>query len=92
MMISYIFSFSGIVIWELFTLGDEPYQEIEIVSDLISYLASGQRLPYPNYCNDEIYDIMKECWYLKRDERPKFANLKSSFEVILATLKSDIIN
>lgn len=76
----------------MFTLGDEPYQEIDIVSDLISFLASGQQLSYPNYCNDDIYDIMKECWQLKRDKRPKFADLKSSFEVILETLKSDLKN
>lgn len=81
-----LFLLAGIVIWELFTLGDEPYQDIFRVSDLVSFLATSQRLPYPDYSNDEIYDIMKQCWQSKKDLRPKFCKLKQHIDEIIKRL------
>ena len=44
----------GVVLWEIFTLGQSPYQELP-AEHMYSYLTSGQRLPQPTSCPDEVY-------------------------------------
>lgn len=72
----------GVVMWELFTLGDEPYSDVNSIAELAKFLQTSQRLPYPEYSNDEIYDIMKQCWHKIRSERPNFIELKIKLEEI----------
>ena len=42
------------VLWELFTLGQSPYKEIP-AEHQYAFLTSGQRLPQPSTCPDEVY-------------------------------------
>ncbi|EGT59095.1 hypothetical protein CAEBREN_14028 [Caenorhabditis brenneri] len=67
----------AVCLWELFTLGDIPYQEVE---DMLKYLSVGRRLPQPNYCSKEIYDFMKGCWDLDPSKRPTFSECVKFFE------------
>lgn len=78
----------GVLIWELFTLGDQPYQDFgdKQLTEYLIYLGTGQRLPYPLYCDDQIYDIMKQCWQSNKNHRPKFAELIEQFETITEQL------
>lgn len=59
-----------------------PFSEVEKPPQLLRLLESGQRLNYPDYCNDETYDIMKECWQMNKDKRPKFHELKHKMKFI----------
>lgn len=70
--------------WELFTLGKHPYSELDNKSDVMEFLECGERLEKPNYCNDEIYEIMIGCWASDRDQRPTFLDLMSRVNEIIS--------
>lgn len=72
----------GVVLWEVETQGQVPYAALggqEIVETLIR----GERLPKPEGCTDEIYDIMRKCWHPNPEERPKFEELVGVTEKLL---------
>ncbi|ETN87149.1 immunoglobulin domain protein [Necator americanus] len=65
-----IWSF-GILLFEIFTLGGLPYPTIAN-EDLLSKLLEGHRNSKPQYCHDDIYDLMMRCWEKDPNERPNF--------------------
>ncbi|GMR45864.1 hypothetical protein PMAYCL1PPCAC_16059, partial [Pristionchus mayeri] len=66
----------GIVLWELYSNGQNPYMEIA-ADDLYRQLKEvGYRLPQPAKCRDEIYAKMLEFWNIDRKARPKFAEIR----------------
>lgn len=73
----------------MFSLGNKPHQEIKDIDELVSLLATSHRLPYPDYSNDEIYDIMKDCWQSNKEARPRFNELKQRLSDILGKLGED---
>ncbi|XP_059144020.1 hepatocyte growth factor receptor-like [Physella acuta] len=64
----------GVVLWELMTRGLMPYPEVDNW-DIIRYLKAGRRMPHPNYCPDQLYEIMQNCWAENPSDRPTFAEL-----------------
>ncbi|XP_031634738.1 fibroblast growth factor receptor-like [Contarinia nasturtii] len=71
----------GIVLWELFSLGFMPY------NNLANFLQSGNRLSKPeamtnNYINFR-YDIMMSCWNTDPKSRPLFDNLAKTFSDLM---------
>ncbi|XP_018575344.1 tyrosine-protein kinase hopscotch [Anoplophora glabripennis] len=54
-------------LWEMFTCGDDPNEK---GLEIRAYI-SGKRLPQPEKCLVEIYDIMKECWDIDPHKRKK---------------------
>ncbi|EFP09724.1 CRE-KIN-9 protein [Caenorhabditis remanei] len=74
---SYEYSFKsdvwsyGVLLWELFSLGEVPYGEVQ-TTELLQTHRSGKRLLKPEYCPDEIYDVMRSCWQELPDDRPAF--------------------
>jgi len=64
----------GVVLWEIETGGQVPYAALggqEIVETLIR----GERLPKPEGCSDQIYDIMLKCWHPNPKQRLAFQEL-----------------
>jgi len=64
----------GVVLWEIETGGQVPYAALggqEIVETLIR----GERLPKPEGCSDQIYDIMLKCWHPNPKQRLPFQEL-----------------
>uniref|UniRef100_A0A914EI43 receptor protein-tyrosine kinase n=1 Tax=Acrobeloides nanus TaxID=290746 RepID=A0A914EI43_9BILA len=72
----------GILMYEVFSRGRVPYTNMTI-SEMLDFLKSGQRLECPRDANDEIYEIMKLCWELEPEMRPKFEELDQVFREIL---------
>uniref|UniRef100_A0A914DQZ0 Protein kinase domain-containing protein n=1 Tax=Acrobeloides nanus TaxID=290746 RepID=A0A914DQZ0_9BILA len=72
----------GIVLYELFSLGEVPYSTIEN-RHLLDFLESGERLSKPIYCPEEIYQVMLKCWRLQPEERPSFREICPIFIRIL---------
>ncbi|CAH8463553.1 unnamed protein product [Schistosoma margrebowiei] len=68
-----IWSF-GIVAWELFSLGERPYWNWTNQA-VITMLEKGYRLPSPNICPSDIYQIMTSCWHSNPDQRPDFSSI-----------------
>jgi hypothetical protein len=69
----------GIVLWELVTLGSQPYAGLDNY-EVTQYLETGKRLPRPLRCPDDLYSIMQSCWLPVPEERPLFSVLVHKLE------------
>ncbi|KAJ8297452.1 hypothetical protein KUTeg_023983 [Tegillarca granosa] len=67
----------GIFLWELFSLGGNPYPGIEINEKFIHLLKNGYRMEKPEACSDEMYKVMLSTWKFNPDDRPSFNQLGS---------------
>lgn len=72
----------GVLMWEIFTLGGNPYPSVP-VENLFDYLKEGNRMTKPMYCDDELYEIILDCWNFKADLRPSFININDKLNNIL---------
>ncbi|XP_072041375.1 tyrosine kinase receptor Cad96Ca-like [Amphiura filiformis] len=64
----------GILLWEIVTLGARPYPDMgtRVIS---SEIQQGYRMPRPEHCVQQLYDIMSACWASNPHERPTFAEI-----------------
>ncbi|KAM4541159.1 tyrosine-protein kinase Lck [Fundulus diaphanus] len=69
----------GILLTEIVTYGRIPYPGMSN-PEVIQNLERGYRMPKPENCPDELYDIMQECWRERPEERPTFDYLKHLLE------------
>ncbi|XP_065841913.1 fibroblast growth factor receptor 3-like [Oscarella lobularis] len=70
----------GIVLWEIATLGCEPYPSIPTF-ELCNLLMGGYRMPKPLNCSNCLYDgIILSCWKERPEKRPKFSVIVSSLQ------------
>jgi len=60
----------GVLMWEIFTHGAVPYNEIPNNKEVVTEVLNGKRLKQPPDCPDEIYHIMQSCWTEKPEDRP----------------------
>uniref|UniRef100_A0A914YCH5 Protein kinase domain-containing protein n=1 Tax=Panagrolaimus superbus TaxID=310955 RepID=A0A914YCH5_9BILA len=72
----------GIVLYEMYSLGEIPFAKIE-PKMLLDYLEAGNRPEKPEFCNQETYDIMLNCWQESPPKRPSFEELLTIFTVFL---------
>ncbi|XP_031562081.1 fibroblast growth factor receptor 2-like isoform X2 [Actinia tenebrosa] len=77
----------GILLWEIFTLGGSPYPGIP-VEKLFDLLKSGYRMPMPQNCPVEMYEIMLSSWHENAKERPSFTELKLEFDRMLSSMSN----
>ncbi|CAH3107660.1 unnamed protein product, partial [Porites lobata] len=61
----------GIVLWEVFTIGDSPYPGFT-ARQTVSMLEREYRMQRPIHISEELFSIMSECWSEKPEERPTF--------------------
>ncbi|XP_072166114.1 tyrosine kinase receptor Cad96Ca-like [Diadema setosum] len=73
----------GILLWEVVTLGSHPYPGMSS-KQVVKEISVGYRLPKPDHCSQEIYDMMTECWQHDPNDRPTFAKLRNRLENMLA--------
>ncbi|XP_070547510.1 fibroblast growth factor receptor 1-like [Ptychodera flava] len=70
----------GVVLWEIFTLGETPYSGITI-RDIIKQLQQGYRLSKPDYSDEKMFGIIQQCWLGEAADRPTFHQLGSFIEL-----------
>ncbi|XP_070562667.1 insulin-like growth factor 1 receptor [Ptychodera flava] len=58
----------GVLMWEVATLGDMPFYNIDS-EQLVERLKAGDRLPRPPNCSEDFYELMKKCWRLDPKDR-----------------------
>lgn len=56
----FLFTAFGILLWELATYGMSPYPGIDL-SQVYEMLESGYRMPSPEGCPQEVYEMMMKC-------------------------------
>ncbi|KAJ6223657.1 hypothetical protein RDWZM_002202 [Blomia tropicalis] len=71
----------GIVLWEIFTLGSYPYEEVSNW-DLYGKLRAGYRLHRPTNCPIPVYSLMSLCWSAHLTLRPSFSELSQQLSSI----------
>ncbi|KAK0418264.1 hypothetical protein QR680_013465 [Steinernema hermaphroditum] len=70
----------GILIWEIFYDGQEPYDDIEDPLEVKKQVKAGRRLQNStNACPKHLWDVATSCWAVKPDQRPSFADLLNTW-------------
>ncbi|CAH3180398.1 unnamed protein product [Porites lobata] len=72
----------GVVLYEIFTVGGCPYPGIE-GREIANKLKNGYRMPKPKHIDQNLYDLMLQCWQQKPNERPTFSVLKDTMADML---------
>ncbi|XP_074641285.1 fibroblast growth factor receptor 4-like [Tubulanus polymorphus] len=72
----------GILLWEIFTLGGNPYPSVPI-EKLFELLREGHRMERPPYCSWEMYTVMLNCWHNNPKGRPLFCEIVQMLEQML---------
>ncbi|NXJ76720.1 KITA factor, partial [Trogon melanurus] len=74
----------GILLWEIFSLGVNPYPGIQVDTNFYKLIQSGFKMDRPYYATKDIYHVMQSCWALDFRKRPSFSWLVSSLVSQLA--------
>ncbi|XP_060523893.1 proto-oncogene tyrosine-protein kinase ROS isoform X2 [Cylas formicarius] len=61
----------GVLLWEIMTLGQQPYQARSNL-EVLHYVRVGGRLGKPTDCPDDLYVLMLKCWEFEPENRPTF--------------------
>ena len=68
-----IWSF-GVVLWEIFSYGAQPYFALSN-EEVVEYIRNGNVLKHPPGTPMEIYDLMVDCWATEPNDRPTASEL-----------------
>ncbi|CAG7731176.1 unnamed protein product [Allacma fusca] len=80
----------GVTLWEIFTLGDVPYPGLSWTIDFPDRLQHGLQNVKPKYATSDIYNTMLECWRIKPEDRPHFADIRKFFSAVMNDLSSQV--
>jgi len=66
----------GIVLWEIWSIGERPYNSWNNDKVLKEVTEKAYRLPAPDGVPRLIYKLMIDCWHPDKDQRPNFSKIK----------------
>ncbi|XP_073082451.1 muscle, skeletal receptor tyrosine-protein kinase isoform X1 [Manis javanica] len=69
----------GVVLWEIFSYGLQPYYGMAH-EEVIYYVRDGNILSCPQNCPLELYNLMRLCWSKLPADRPSFASIHRILE------------
>uniref|UniRef100_A0A914DX37 Protein kinase domain-containing protein n=1 Tax=Acrobeloides nanus TaxID=290746 RepID=A0A914DX37_9BILA len=72
----------GVLMYEVFSIGQDPYAGIE-TGKLLRFLRSGERMSRPELATNEMYEMMCHCWEENVETRPKFEELVAKLHDVL---------
>lgn len=81
---------TGILLWEIFSLGQVPYPGIEAGTELYQKIRDGYRMDKPHLASQEIFDIMISCWNVNPETRPLFDALEQNLSSLLDESVKDV--
>ncbi|RWS06380.1 BDNF/NT-3 growth factors receptor-like protein, partial [Dinothrombium tinctorium] len=76
-----IWSF-GVVLWEIFSYGKQPFYELSN-HEVIEYITNGKILSQPDTCLPEVYEIMLLCFKQNPAKRAPFSELQKSIQTLI---------
>ncbi|XP_051019355.1 macrophage colony-stimulating factor 1 receptor [Acomys russatus] len=65
----------GILLWEIFSLGLNPYPGILVNNKFYKLVKDGYQMAQPAFAPKNIYSIMQSCWDLEPTHRPTFQQI-----------------
>ncbi|CAL8268650.1 unnamed protein product [Merluccius merluccius] len=68
----------GVLLWEIFSLGEAPYSELTSTHKLCSALKTGYRMNRPQHASPALYQLMIGCWKTEPASRPSFTSLTAA--------------
>ncbi|KAM7008784.1 KIT proto-oncogene, receptor tyrosine kinase b isoform 1-T1 [Tautogolabrus adspersus] len=74
----------GILLWEIFSLGNSPYPGMQVGSAFYRMIQEGHRMNRPDFAPVEMYDMMLSCWNHDPLKRPSFRKLVERTELLLS--------
>ncbi|CAL8332691.1 unnamed protein product [Merluccius merluccius] len=74
----------GILLWEIFSLGNSPYPGMQVGSAFYRMIQEGHRMNMPEFAPTEMYDMMLSCWNDDPLKRPSFQKLVERSELLLS--------
>ncbi|XP_044212199.1 insulin-like growth factor 1a receptor [Thunnus albacares] len=67
----------GVVLWEIATLAEQPYQGMSN-EQVLRFVMEGGLLDKPDNCPDMLFELMRMCWQYNPKMRPSFLEIISS--------------
>eukprot|EP00079_Xenopus_tropicalis_P035268 XP_017949039.1 PREDICTED: tyrosine-protein kinase receptor Tie-1 [Xenopus tropicalis] len=77
----------GVLLWEIVSLGGTPYCGMTC-AELYENLPQGYRMEKPRNCDDEVYELMRQCWRDRPYERPPFSQISIQLTRMLDARKA----
>uniref|UniRef100_A0A665W2J6 Insulin-like growth factor 1 receptor n=1 Tax=Echeneis naucrates TaxID=173247 RepID=A0A665W2J6_ECHNA len=69
----------GVVLWEIATLAEQPYQGLSN-EQVLRFVMEGGLLEKPQNCPDMLFELMRMCWQYNPKMRPSFVEIISSIK------------
>ncbi|XP_066294227.1 tyrosine-protein kinase receptor Tie-1-like [Branchiostoma lanceolatum] len=70
----------GVLLWEVAQLGRTPYPGMEGADRIYDALQNHFRLPRPQLCTEERYQLMLQCWKFNEKTRPDATTVRHQLE------------
>ncbi|XP_077570106.1 insulin-like growth factor 1b receptor [Stigmatopora nigra] len=67
----------GVVLWEISTLAEQPYQGLSN-EQVLRFVMEGGLLEKPQNCPDMLFELMRMCWQYNPKMRPSFVDIIGS--------------
>ncbi|XP_065209680.1 plexin-A4-like [Planococcus citri] len=80
----------GVLLWEIMTLGEDPYPLYNDAKKLMDDIESGYRLKKPANCSINTYCLMCKCWNYLPADRPEFTNIIKDLDGMLMNFDKTI--
>lgn len=77
-----VFSF-GVMLWEIWTLGDQPYPNLSLQEIFAGVMTGTLRPALPPGCDPSWVSLMQDCWHAVPRMRPSFTDILSRLEQML---------
>lgn len=77
----------GVCLWEIFSFALQPYFGMTH-EEVVKFLKAGNVLSSPENTPGSVYNIMKECWAQKPQDRPNF----STIHQMLLTIRTNMLS
>ncbi|NXD88779.1 NTRK1 factor, partial [Halcyon senegalensis] len=78
-----IWSF-GVVLWEIFTYGKQPWYQLSN-TEAIECITQGRELERPRTCPAEVYGIMQSCWQREPQQRRPIKEIHHHLQTLVKT-------
>eukprot|EP00050_Salpingoeca_kvevrii_P006923 m.292666 g.292666 ORF g.292666 m.292666 type:complete len:708 (+) comp12656_c0_seq1:283-2406(+) len=69
----------GILLWEIWSIGQTPYPTLSNV-EVVDQVVKGHRLSAPRACSHELHQLMLDSWHYDPEYRPTFVELRQRLD------------